>query len=251
VPQVVFELDVPLARDAVQHLAKRALELLPVLLLRQDLVDALERLQEERIQIERLVEGLDGAVEILLLVAIDLRHRVDVLRLALRVRLDFRDGLQRLDHLRPVRGALVELEQLVKQHVVVRLDVQSLLVGLDGLVRVLLLIRPDVANLDEHFETLVGFVHIVENLSLVRADLFPVLELGVHRDERLERGPVRWVHGQRFFEVVDGLFALALLALDRSELLVDVRSRFDIGFVEAGQDLLIVRQRPRPVLQAE
>ena len=53
---------VPLAGDAVEHLAVRALELLPVLLRGEDLVDALERLEEARVEIERLVEELDRAI---------------------------------------------------------------------------------------------------------------------------------------------------------------------------------------------
>ena len=68
----------PLPRHAVEHLAEGALELLPVLLRGEDLVDALERLEVARVEIERLVEELDRAILIVHLVAIELRHRVEV-----------------------------------------------------------------------------------------------------------------------------------------------------------------------------
>ena len=49
VPQRMFEVAVALAGDAMEHLAVGPLELLPVLLLREHLVDALESLEERRI----------------------------------------------------------------------------------------------------------------------------------------------------------------------------------------------------------
>src|SRR5207247_4592793 len=58
VPEIVLEVGVAFAGDAVEHLSERALELLPVLLLREDLVDALEGLEEKRIEVEGLVEAL-------------------------------------------------------------------------------------------------------------------------------------------------------------------------------------------------
>ena len=69
----------PSPATAVEHLPVGALELLPVLLRGEDLVDALEGLEEARVQIERLVEELDRAILVVQLVAIELRHRVDVL----------------------------------------------------------------------------------------------------------------------------------------------------------------------------
>ena len=49
---------------------------------RQDLVDALERLEVLRVEVERLAEELDGLVLVALLVAVQLRHRVEELALA-------------------------------------------------------------------------------------------------------------------------------------------------------------------------
>src|SRR5262249_37853558 len=98
----------------------RALELLPSLLRREDLVDALERLEVARVEIEGVVEKLDGTVLILELVAADLRLREDVARLDLGSLLELSNRLQRVDHALPFGGGLIELQHLVQEHVVVR-----------------------------------------------------------------------------------------------------------------------------------
>ncbi len=84
VPEVELELRVPLAHHAMQHLAERALELLPVLFLREDLVDRLERLELLVVEVERFVELVDGPLGVLQLVANDDGDRVRVLRLRRR-----------------------------------------------------------------------------------------------------------------------------------------------------------------------
>ena len=94
VPEV--ELEVRVARlpsRAVEHLAERALELLPVLLRGEDLVDALEGLEVARVEIERLVEQLDRAILVVHLVAVELRHREDVTWPCARVLLHVGDAL--------------------------------------------------------------------------------------------------------------------------------------------------------------
>ncbi len=177
----------PFAGDAVKHLAVGALELLPVALLSQHLVDALERFEEARVQIERFVEELDRAIQILELVAVNLRLREDVTRLDLGPGLELADGRQRVDHLLPLAGLLVELEQLVEQDVIGGLEVAGLLERLDRLVRVLLLVAPDIPNLVEDLVALLTIHHGVEDLALVSSDLLPIVRLTVDVDQRFER----------------------------------------------------------------
>src|SRR6185295_1220013 len=116
-PERVLEVRVALAGDAMNHLPVRALELLPRLLIGEDLVDTLEGLEVARVEIERVVEELDRAVLILEFVAADLRLREHVARLDLRPLLELGDRLQRVDHALPLRSRLVEPEELVEQDV--------------------------------------------------------------------------------------------------------------------------------------
>ena len=58
---------------------------------------------------------------------------------------------------------------------VLRLEVVRLLERLDRLVRVLFLVRPDVADLVQDLVALFAVDDAVEDLALVRRDLLPVL----------------------------------------------------------------------------
>jgi hypothetical protein len=55
----------------------------------------------------------------------------------------------------------------VQEHVVLRLELERLLQRLDGLLRVVLFLDPDVADLVQHLEALFAVVHVVEDLPLV------------------------------------------------------------------------------------
>ncbi len=168
-------------------------------------------------------------VEILLLVAIDLRHRVDELRLALGVRLELGDGVQRLDHLRPVRGRLVERRAACAGAGGSSAGSPAPLRGLDGLDRVLVLLGPRCRrSRPGDLEPLRRLDDVVEDLPLVGADLLPVLELRVERDQGVERRAVCRIDRERLLEVVDGLLGLPLLLLDAAELVVDGRARFGL-----------------------
>ena len=74
---------------------------------------------------------------------------------------------------------------------VLRLEIARLFERLDRLRRVLVLVAPDVADLDEDLEALLAVDDAVEDLALVGDDLLPVLELGVDADQRFERRAVR------------------------------------------------------------
>ena len=226
VPEVELEIRVPgvRPREPPQHLPERALERLPVLLRREDLVDALERLEERRVQVERLVEQLDGAVLVVLLVTIDLRHRVEELRLADRVLLHLGDRLDGLDHLHPVldssgraRGAC---EGARGSRGWRSSASSSASMDLFGFLSWSFQMSPISLSI---LEALVPVGHVVEDLPLVGDDLLPVLEVRVERDERLERHAVRRIDTERLLEVVDRLLRLPLLAFDAAELVVDVR----------------------------
>ena len=238
----------------MEHLAVRALELLPVLLRREDLVDALEGLEEARVEIERLVEELDGAILVVQLVAIELRHRVDVAWL-------LRSGCFSMSAMRwsvsticvpvaasPGRAA----SSLWRSDVVLRLEIERLFEGLDAPSARFFSLSIQMSPISiEHLEALVAVDDVVEDLPLVGGDLLPVLELGVDADQRFERRPVRGVDAERLLEVVDRLLGLALLLLDAAELVVDVGALLGLVLAERGEHLLVVGERARPVLQAE
>ena len=102
-----------LASDAVQHLAERTLQLAPILLLREQLVDRLERLEHPgRLEVERLIEATQRLSRVLELVAQDHADRVRVLGLGLGALIERRHPIDDLDRLRdrsrlerPIRGA--------------------------------------------------------------------------------------------------------------------------------------------------
>jgi hypothetical protein len=86
-----------------------------------------------RVQIERLAEELDGLVLVALLVAIELRHRVEELALADGSFSHLGDRLERVDHLRPVLGRLIKRDELVQEARVDGLQLERLFERLDGL----------------------------------------------------------------------------------------------------------------------
>ncbi len=150
-----------------------------------------------RVQIERFVEEFDRAVQILDLVAVDLRLREDVTRLDLALLFVLGDRLQRVDHLLPVSRRLVELQELVQEHVVLRLQIASFLQGVDGLLRVFLAFAPNVADIVQDLEALFTVVHAIQDLALVGRDLLPIIALGIGVDQGLERGAVLAVQPER------------------------------------------------------
>ena len=56
------------------------------------------------------------------------------------------DRLDGIDHLRPVLDRLIKREELVEEDVVLGLELERLFERLDRLVRVLVLVVPDVAE---------------------------------------------------------------------------------------------------------
>ena len=62
---------------------------------------------------------------------------------------------------------------------------------------------------------------------------------------------MRGVDAEGLLEVVDRLLRLTLLALDAAELVVDLGALLVLVLAERGEDLLEVRERRAPVLEAE
>ena len=258
VPEVVLEVVVPLAREAMQHLAVRALELLPVLLRREDLVDGLERLELSGVEIERTVEVLDRALGVLDLVAQDDADRVRVLRLLTGLRLvasvalvdERRDLLDDLDRRVPVLAALIEHEQLVQDLVVLRLNLVRGRVALDRLRRVLELLVPEVADVLVHLEALLG-VRDLEHALLELDHVLPVVRDLVEADDCLERRTVLRVLLEGLVEHVERLAAIVLLALDDAELVEDVGEVFFLQRVAVvDEHHLEVLERVVPALRS-
>ena len=206
-----------LPRDAVEHLSEGALELLPVLLLVEDLVDRFEGLQLRVIEVEGLVEHLHGLVDVLDLVAVDDRDRVHVLRLRLITLIEVGDAPDDHDRVVPLARLLVEHQQLVEEPVVVGLELRRLGVGFDRLLRVLGLLVPQVTDGLKHPEALLDLSDL-EDLLLVVDDLFPVVRLLVDPDHRLERRAVMRILFEGLVEHVERLAPLTLLAFDDTEL---------------------------------
>ena len=141
--------------EALDHPPEVPLLVLPVLLGGHDLVDALERLQIVRILVERLVVDLDRLVGGVQLVVGDVAGRDQVAGLDL-AGLELRQLAEDLHRLLPLLGLAEEIEQVVQQLAIVRLEVERLEVRGDRLLRVVQLVLVDPGDLLAERELLVG-----------------------------------------------------------------------------------------------
>src|SRR6185369_17179404 len=103
-------------------------------------------------------------------------------------------------------------------------QIASFFQGVDRLLRILLAVTPDVADLVQDLEAFLTVVNAVEDLALVRRDLLPIIALRVGFDQGFESRAVLAVECECLLEVIDRLLGLSLLALDLTETVIDVRA---------------------------
>ncbi len=141
---------------------------------------------------ERLVEQLHRARRVVQLVAVDLRHRVEVAALPIRLRLELRDALEAVDHPLPLPRAAGRAGAACGAARGSAAPGRAPPPGPPRPSGCCSPCRPRCRRCRSSILNRSTAVHdVVEDQPLVVADLLPVLERVVDGDHRLERRPVR------------------------------------------------------------
>src|SRR5450432_329888 len=240
-----------LLAEALDHLPEVPLLVLPVLLGGHHLVDALEGLEIVRILVERLVVELDRLVGGMQLVVGDIARRDQEAGLDFAA-LQLRELHEDLHRLLPLLGLAEEVQEVVQELAIGRLEIERLEMRRDRLLRVGELVLVDLGDLFGEVELVVeGRGGRGHHGALLLDDRLEIARLGVEVDQGLQGRAVPGLDLQRLLEHVDRLGALVELELDAPQAEEDVDDLVVLLRVAVvDQDGLVDPEGIIPVLEA-